>query len=78
MMRPSMRCPPRPSRASRSELQGAAVEQRVGYVGTESLGDRLAGEVEHRQPPDPMGVGRNERDRALAEEPPRDRSAVWP
>jgi hypothetical protein len=36
-------------------LQGAAIEQRVGYVGAESLGDRLAGDVEHRQPPGPSG-----------------------
>jgi hypothetical protein len=33
------------------------------------LGDRLAGDVEHRQPPGPMGVGRDKRNRALVEFP---------
>ena len=28
--------------------------EAVGYVGAESLGDRLAGDVEHRQPPHPV------------------------
>ena len=37
-------------------LQGAAFEQRVGHVGAESLDDRLAGDVEHRQPPGLWGA----------------------